>query len=74
MGSTQLNINHTVANYNDRHSLFGSRSMSFSGETNTPTVTTTTAPFTVNFTDACRTSTITAKTITLTPVEYDVTS
>ena len=68
-----VTVAHTPTDFASRHSLFGSTAFYFRGTTNTasPTVSSDKA-ITIDFQDACRSSTITAKTITLAAVKYEV--
>lgn len=67
-----LTISDTVSNFADRLALYGTTVFHFKGSTSTstPTISSNFA-LTIDFIDACRTSTIVGQTITLTAVKYD---
>ena len=68
-----LVLSHTVTDYAARLTLFGSESLQFqatlSDDLSTPT---SLQPFSVSFTDACRTATVVPQTITYTSVQWNV--
>ncbi len=68
-----LTLTHTVSDVAQRKSLFGFSTYYFIGSTSTtPTATITSQfEFTIDFQDACQSSTITSKTISLSPVKFD---
>lgn len=67
-----LTIAHTISDFSQRQSLFGASSYYFVGETlSIPTSTISSQfDFIIDFQDACRTSTITPKTLTFSPFKY----
>ena len=68
-------ITHTISSISTRHALFGTKVLYFLGSTNTatPSISNKKA-FTIDFQDGCRTSSITAKTITTIAVAYNTLS